>query len=126
VLVALYSSKPRFESQFRRDYQNSMKTQSIIEQKLAQALSPQHFEVINESNNHSVPANSETHFKVILVCKEFDGVRKVARHQKIYAVLADELAAGVHALAIHAYTEAEWRTANGDAPASPDCAGGSK
>lgn len=103
-----------------------MKTQSIIEQKLSQELSPQHLEVINESNNHSVPANSETHFKVILVSGIFEGVRKVARHQKIYAVLADELAGGVHALAIHAYTEPEWQQATGAAPASPKCAGGSK
>ena len=103
-----------------------MKTQSIIEQKLSQALSPQYLEVINESNTHSVPANSETHFKVILVSGVFEGVRKVARHQKIYGVLADELAGGVHALAIHAYTESEWQEATGTAPASPKCAGGSK
>ena len=103
-----------------------MTTQSIIETKLAQALSPNHLEVINESNNHSVPANSETHFKVIVVAEDFDGVRKVARHQKIYGVLSEELAGGVHALAIHAYTELEWQEINGGAPASPDCAGGSK
>lgn len=103
-----------------------MKTQTVIEKKLSQALTPQHLEVINESNNHSVPANSETHFKVVLVSPEFEGVRKVARHQKIYAALADELAGGVHALAIHAYTVPEWHEANGGAPASPKCAGGSK
>ena len=103
-----------------------MKVQPIIEQKLRLALSPAHIEVINESNNHSVPPNSETHFKVILVSTKFDNVRKVARHQKIYAALADELAGGVHALAIHAYTEQEWREINGDAPVSPDCAGGGK
>ena len=103
-----------------------MNVQSVIEQKLIEALSPQHIDVINESNNHSVPPNSETHFKVILVSDGFEGVRKVARHQKVYGILADELSSGVHALAIHTYTKSEWEEIHGDAPLSPKCAGGGK
>ena len=103
-----------------------MEVQAVIEQKLADALSPEHLDVINESNNHGVPPNSETHFKVILVSTKFEGIRKVARHQRIYSILEDELSGGVHALAIHAYTEPEWQELNGGAPTSPKCEGGSK
>jgi BolA protein len=73
-----------------------------------------------------VPPNSETHFKVILVSEAFDGKRKVARHQQVYAALATQLEGPVHALALHTYTPAEWQQRQQEAPTSPQCLGGSK
>jgi BolA protein len=96
-------------------------TQSVIEAKLS-VLNPEYLEVLNESHNHSVPENSETHFKVTIVTDQFDGARAVKRHQMVYGVLANELQSGVHALAIHAYTPIEWK---GTSPDSPNCLGGS-
>lgn len=103
-----------------------MIVQQEIEQQLQQQLSPVHLEVLNESHQHSVPPNSETHFKVILVSPAFDGKRKVARHQQVYAALAAQLEGPVHALALHTYTPAEWQQRQQEAPASPQCLGGSK
>ena len=103
-----------------------MNIQSSIETKLAEALAPAHLEVINESNQHNVPPNSETHFKVVIVAEAFEPQRKVARHQSIYGLLAEELAGPVHALALHTYTTAEWVDRHGEAPMSPPCLGGSK
>ena len=103
-----------------------MRMQQTIERKLAGALAPVHLEVINESNQHSVPPGSETHFKVVLVSAAFAGMRSVARHQRVYQVLAEELAGGVHALALHTWTPAEWAERTAQAPASPACMGGSK
>jgi len=103
-----------------------MTIQADIEGKLAQALAPAHLQVLNESSQHNVPANSETHFKVVVVAAEFEGQRKVARHQRIYGLLSDELAGPVHALALHTYTLAEWTERHGAAPLSPPCLGGSK
>ncbi len=100
-----------------------MKIQQQIEFKLAQAFANAQIMVINESRNHSVPENSETHFKVTVVSDEFVGMRQVPRHQKIYQLLAEELAGPVHALALHTYTQAQWQ---GSAPDSPACLGGSK
>lgn len=94
-----------------------------IQQKLSGAFNPSHIEVVCESHMHNVPAGSEMHFRVVLVSDEFSGVRKVQRHQKVYAVLAGELAGPIHALALHLYTTEEWA---GQAPASPQCMGGSK
>ncbi|WIO73348.1 BolA/IbaG family iron-sulfur metabolism protein [Porticoccaceae bacterium LTM1] len=102
-----------------------MNTQSQIEQKLAAALNPSHLEVHNESHMHSVPANSETHFKVVIVSEQFSETRKVKRHQTVYSLLSDELAGGVHALALHTYTPEEWGE-RVSAPQSPNCMGGSK
>jgi BolA protein len=103
-----------------------MNIQASIENKLSAALAPVHLEVINESSQHNVPPNSETHFKVVIVAPAFDGQRKVARHQSIYGLLADELAGPVHALALHTYTAQEWAERQSGAPASPACLGGSK
>lgn len=100
-----------------------MSIQQQIEEKLAGALELKHLEVINESGNHNVPPGSESHFKVVLVADEFDGERLVNRHRRVNEVLAEELAGPVHALAIHTYTEGEWRARNGDAPLSPPCLG---
>lgn len=97
----------------------------VIEAKLKQALAPSHFELVNESHMHSVPPNSETHFKLILVTDAFEGLRPVARQQKVYALLKEELAGPVHALAQHTYTPQEWSKRNG-VPDSPNCLGGSK
>lgn len=102
-----------------------MTIQVQIEEKLAAALDPAHLEVANESHQHNVPPNSETHFKVVVVADAFDGQRKVARHQSVYALLAEELAGPVHALALHTYTREEWADRFGEAPMSPPCLGGS-
>ncbi|GAB3100910.1 BolA/IbaG family iron-sulfur metabolism protein [Aestuariicella hydrocarbonica] len=102
-----------------------MKIQSAIEAKLEQRFSPQYLEVVNESHMHSVPPDSESHFKVVLVCEGFDGVRQVQRHQQVYKVLSDEMDGEVHALALHTYSPQEWQK-TGLAPESPQCLGGSK
>ena len=103
-----------------------MSVQSTIIEKLTVTLSPLRLDVENESHMHSVPANSETHFKVVVVSSLFEGKRSVARHQMIYACLGEELEGPVHALALHTYTEEEWVERNALSPDSPDCLGGSK
>ncbi len=101
-----------------------MSVQTEISIKLQSAFSPSYLDVVNESHMHSVPPNSETHFNVVLVSAVFDGKRSVARHQMIYKLLAEEIAGPVHALALHTYTETEWKERDSGAPSSPDCLGG--
>ena len=97
-----------------------------IEQVLDASIELMHLEVLDESHNHSVPDGAQTHFKVVAVSTEFDGASRINRHRQINTLLADEFTAGMHALAIHAYTEAEWRKRFGEAPMSPPCAGGTQ
>jgi BolA protein len=103
-----------------------MSIQQEIEEQLHDQFDPDFLEVVNESHQHSVPPNSETHFKVVIASPNFDGKRKVARHQQVYAALASQLEGPVHALALHTYTPAEWHERQGQAPGSPECLGGSK
>lgn len=54
---------------------NVIKT--AIEASLTTALNPTHLEVINVSHMHSVPRNSETHFKAVIISDSFDGMRLI-------------------------------------------------
>ncbi|MCS5595061.1 MAG: BolA/IbaG family iron-sulfur metabolism protein [Porticoccaceae bacterium] len=98
--------------------------EQAIVTKLSRDLDPSTLEVTNESFMHSVPEGSESHFKLVVVSEKFESKRLVQRHQMIYALLRDELAGPVHALAIHTYTSKEWQAKEGSAPDSPKCHGG--
>lgn len=98
-----------------------MSKQDLIVAALAD-LQPEHLEVLDESHMHS--RGLETHYKAVIVSPAFAGLNAVKRHQKVYATVG-ELMAQIHALALHTYTPEEW-AAQGVAPASPTCRGGSK
>ena len=97
-----------------------------IEQKLIDAFAPLHVEVVDESHMHSVPEGAQSHFKVTLVSEAFNGKLLIARHRAVNSELKDELANGIHALALHTMTPEEWFAKGGIAPESPLCLGGSK
>jgi BolA protein len=83
-----------------------------IEAKLTAALAPLSLEVIDESHRHAGHGHhhhpeGETHFRVEIVSAAFEGKSRIARHRMINALLAEELAGRVHALAIGARTPAE-------------------
>ena len=103
-----------------------MIVQQEIETKLETQFSPLFLEVANESHMHSVPENSETHFKLTLVSSDFVTMSKVSRHQKVYGAVNVLMQEGLHALAIHTYTPDEWELIKQQSPESPDCMGGSK
>lgn len=103
-----------------------MVIQQEIESLLTKALNPVYLQVENESHKHNVPPGSESHFKIALVSAEFGSLRQVQRHQMIYKALESQLAAGVHALALHTYSPQEWQDSPQFVPSSPDCLGGEK
>lgn len=99
-----------------------MKVTQTITDKLSETFSPYHMEVINESNRHHVPPNSETHFKLVIVSDKFNDLRLIARHRMVNDLFADELQNGVHALTMHTYTKNEWDKLI-VVPESPKCKG---
>ena len=103
-----------------------MKTKSIIENKINEALKVRFLAVVNESDQHGVPPNSQTHFKVTAVSDDFEGMRLIARHRLLNDLLKEELNSGVHALALHLFTNAQWESKSSQAPLSPNCLGGSQ
>lgn len=103
-----------------------MTQQERITEKLERHFHPVHLEVVNESHMHSVPPGSESHFKVTLVSEAFAGQKLVSRHRMVNQVLAEELAGGIHALALHTLDPEQWFERAGRVPDSPPCHGGGK
>lgn len=91
-------------------------------QNALQTLAPTHLEVLDESHMHS--RGLETHYKAVIASEAFTGKMRVRRHQAVYAALGP-LMQQIHALALHTYTPEEW-AAQGAAPESPRCRGGSR
>jgi BolA protein len=93
--------------------------QSTIEEKLKATFSPERLVVLNESHLHAghhhtgsdhhgaFDGTGETHFRVRIVADAFAPMSRVERHRAINTVLADELKASVHALAIEAAAPGE-------------------
>jgi BolA family transcriptional regulator, general stress-responsive regulator len=88
-----------------------MNVSELITEKLTEAFAPQSLKVVDESHQHAGHSGhregGETHFRVYIVSRVFQGKSRVDRHRLINAALAGELASGVHALAIHAATPDE-------------------
>ncbi len=76
----------------------------IMKAKLVAAFSPSYFELIDESNQHhghiGAHPSGESHFRVKISSEAFQGKSRVQQHRLINEVLAIELKARVHALAI--------------------------
>jgi BolA family transcriptional regulator, general stress-responsive regulator len=67
-------------------------------------LRPTRLDVINESELHAghrnSPGTGESHFRILVVSEAFSGKSRIERHRLVNELLKDELAGGVHALAL--------------------------
>ncbi|MBI1867516.1 MAG: BolA family transcriptional regulator [Methylocystis sp.] len=82
-----------------------------ITDKLERGLAPSVLKVIDESRHHAGHAGhhpgGESHFRVEVVSAAFVGKSRLERHRLVNSLLAEELAGGVHALAVSAKTPEE-------------------
>lgn len=81
-----------------------MPMRDAIVEKLTRRFAPDFLEVIDESHTHAGHAGwregGETHFRVRIATRHFDGVRRLAQHRAVMDALGEEFAAGLHALAL--------------------------
>jgi len=89
-----------------------MSIQAAMEAKLKEAFRPERLVILNESHLHAghhhvesghhahFDGTGETHFRVRIVSPVFSGMSRIDRHRAVNRLLAEELQAGVHALAI--------------------------
>ena len=81
-----------------------MSTADRIEAKLTAALAPSRLDIVDESAQHAghvgARAEGETHFRLTVVSDAFASKTRVERQRLVYQILAEELAGGVHALAL--------------------------
>ena len=77
---------------------------AYLEKHLQEAFSPTLLEIINESHLHSGHAgddgSGESHFRIKIVAKAFNGMNRVQRHRAINAVVQPKIEEGLHACAI--------------------------
>lgn len=82
-----------------------------INKKLTEGLTPSRLEVVDESAKHQGHGGwregGETHFHVTVVTDAFEGKSRVDRQRMVYALLAEEMAERVHALALTTKTPGE-------------------
>jgi BolA protein len=82
-----------------------------IARKLHDALAPLRVVVSDESHLHAGHAGArpggESHFRLLVVSDRFEGLSRVDRQRAVNAVLKDELAGPVHALAMKTLTPKE-------------------
>jgi BolA protein len=82
-----------------------------IREKITEALSPTVLDIVDESHLHAGHAGSrpggDSHFRVRIVAEAFSGQSRVERQRLINGLLADEFAAGLHALSLTTQTPEE-------------------
>ena len=80
-------------------------------EKLALAFGPKTLAIEDESSRHAGHSGSrqggESHFRVRIVSAAFKGLTRVERQRLVYGVLADEIEAGLHAIALTTLTPEE-------------------
>jgi BolA protein len=88
-----------------------MSVAETIRRKLIAEFAPLELAVEDESARHAGHAGArpegETHFRVRIVSASFEGVSRVERQRRVYAVLTEELQTRVHALALTTLTPSE-------------------
>jgi len=89
---------------------NSTRGERIAEA-LTKALNPSVLEIADESDRHHGHAGAspggQTHYRLYIVAEAFSGKGRLDRHRMINALLADEFAGGLHALAMTAAAPGE-------------------
>jgi BolA protein len=81
-----------------------MNVEARIKAKLTAALDPTALTIEDESHLHAGHAGArpggETHYRIKVASARFSGKGRVERHRMVYALLEEEIAQGVHALAL--------------------------
>jgi BolA family transcriptional regulator, general stress-responsive regulator len=100
-----------------------MSRKDRIEHQLITEFSPLSLSIEDESKNHHVPENAQTHFKIIMASAHFANLTRVQRHRLINTLLKNEFDTGMHALSMFLYSPTEWEEKK-TVPQSPNCRDG--
>jgi acid stress-induced BolA-like protein IbaG/YrbA len=59
--------------------------------------------------NHLEVSGDGRHWSAVIVSSEFEGLRAIARHKRVYAALGERIQTDeVHALSMKTFTPSEW------------------
>jgi len=74
-------------------------TPEQIRQYILDGLSCEHVQVQGDG----------AHFEALIVSRAFEGKRRIARHQQVYAALGSRMQAEIHALSMRTLTPGEYQ-----------------
>jgi acid stress-induced BolA-like protein IbaG/YrbA len=57
-----------------------------------------------------VLSGDDVHFEALVVAPQFEGLRTIKRHQRVYAARGAAVGGEIHALSLETVTPAEWET----------------
>lgn len=86
-------------------------TVDLIKSLLTEALTPERFEIVDNSAAHAGHAGAQRgggNYHVKIVSEAFEGKSLVQRHQLIYKTLGDLMKQEIHALGIDALSPSEF------------------
>ena len=76
----------------------------VVQAFLAEGMPCQHVDVKGDGH----------HFEAVIVSAEFDGMNRVKRQQRVFAVVGERMEKNeIHALSMKCYTPAEWEQLHG-------------
>lgn len=75
-------------------------TPEQVRQYIMEGLDCEHVEVQGDG----------AHFEAVIVSPAFEGKRRIARHQQVYAALGKRMDAEIHALSMRTLTPEEYRS----------------
>ena len=75
-------------------------TPELVRQYIMDGLPCEHVEVQGDG----------AHFEAVIVSPAFEGKRRIARHQQVYAALGNRMDAEIHALSMRTLTPEEYRS----------------
>ena len=95
--------------------------ETLIHQKIQAKYNPDLLDIENESNRHSAPLGTESHFKIVCVSDEFSDISRIQRSRDIHELLSEEISQ-IHAISLKLFTSIEWQNLkNKDILLSPNC-----
>ena len=89
-----------------------MNIKSLIIEILKKNLSPQHLEVVDQSDAHTGHLGARQgggHYSVTIVSEACTGKNPFQRHRMIYSLRENELKEAIHALQLTTLTPGEWK-----------------
>lgn len=83
-----------------------------IESTLRSVLNIAYCEISNTSENHKGHSafSEESHFEIIIVSPDFNGLTKISRHRMVLGMLREQFELGLHSLSMKLWTEDEYNS----------------